>query len=174
VTGKTNSTKPGRPLDQGPAATPTLCEPVAAADPPQCVIVEDQRMFSQLLVTMLRAGPGLDLEIVAAVETVAEGTDAFDALQVVLGRLTGFSPPSPSARDRLAAQFSHREQEVLVLVGQGLQSKQIAERLKISRNTVQSHRKKIAIKLGTEGMELTRYAYHYWQRVAAGGRVDPA
>jgi two-component system invasion response regulator UvrY len=201
------------------------------------VIVEDQRMFSQLLVTMLRAGPGLDLEIVVMAETVAEGitacrqhapdlvildlalgdgrgeavvdalleenpeakvvilsahaatfvcppgivraihavvdkTDAFDSLQIVLGKLAGGVPSATaSARDRLVEQLSHREREVLVLVGQGLRSEAIAARLGISRNTVQSHRKKIALKLGTEGMELSRYAYQYWQRVAAGGKA---
>ena len=199
----------------------------------RCVIVEDHLMFTQLLVTMLRAGPGLNLEIMAAVETVAKGiaacqthrpdllildlaladgrgetvaerlltvnpeakvivlsahastfvcppsitraihavidkTDAFYSLQVVLARLVGMSPATSSARDRLARQLSHREQEVLVLVGQGLQSKEIAAKLNITRNTVQSHRKKIAMKLGTEGAELSSYAYRFWQQVAAG------
>lgn len=202
----------------------------------RCVIVEDQRMFSQLLVTMLRAAPGLDLEIVATAETVAEGiaacrksgldllildlaladgrgeavaeafvetnpdakvvvlsahaatfvcpqkivpaihavvdkSDAFDSLQIVLGKLVGVAPATPAARDRLVEQLSHRERDVLVLVGQGLRSEEIANRLGITRNTVQSHRKKIAVKLGTEGMELSRYAYQYWQRLTSGGRA---
>ncbi|MFM8414725.1 MAG: response regulator [Planctomycetota bacterium] len=219
---------------------PTTDHPAAESATPagrlQCVIVEDQRMFAQLLVTMLRAGPGLDLEIMATAETVAEGiaacrqhgpdllildlalgdgrgeavaealletnpeakvvvlsahaatfvcpqtiapavhavvdkSDAFDTLQIVLGKLAGVAPATPAARDRLVEQLSHREQEVLVLVGQGLRSEEIAGRLGITRNTVQSHRKKIAIKLGTEGMELSRYAYQYWQRLASGGRA---
>jgi DNA-binding NarL/FixJ family response regulator len=239
VSGSKKTKKRGDHAEHDPAAKSAPAETAAPADPLRCVIVEDQRMFSQLLVTMLRAGPGLDLEIAATAETVAEGiaaceahapellildlaladgrgeavaerllehnpgakvivlsahaatfvcppaltdaihavvdkADAFDALQIVLGKLTSPAPANPSARDRLAEQLSHREQEVLLLVGQGLQSKQIAERLQISHNTVQSHRKKIAFKLGTEGMELTRYAYHYWQRVAAGGCDSPA
>lgn len=229
--------KQGTAPDHDPTSPSVSAEPDAPARTLRCVIVEDQRMFSQLLVTMLRAGPGLDLEIVTVAETVAEGiaacrqhapdlvildlalgdgrgeavvdalleenpeakvvilsahaatfvcpvrivgaihavvdkTDAFDSLQIVLGKLaSGVSPATASARDRLVEQLSHREQEVLVLVGQGLRSEEIAARLGISRNTVQSHRKKIAIKLGTEGMELSRYAYHYWQRVAAGGKA---
>lgn len=225
-----------RSKDQ-PASDRAAAEPVAPAGRLRCVIVEDQRMFAQLLVTMLRAGPGLDLEIVAAAETVAEGiaacrksspdllildlaladgrgeavaealletnpeakvvvlsahaatfvcpqkiapavhavvdkSDAFDTLQIVLGKLVGVvAPATPAARDRLVEQLSHREQEVLVLVGQGLRSEEIATRLGITRNTVQSHRKKIAVKLGTEGMELSRYAYQYWQRLASGGRI---
>jgi DNA-binding NarL/FixJ family response regulator len=199
----------------------------------RCVIVEDHRMFTQLLVTMLRAGPGLNLDIVASAETVAKGlaacdkhrpdllildlaladgrgeavaerllavnpqakvivlsanastfvcppsiartihavidkTDAFDSLQMVLAKLVGTPPATPDSRDRLSRLLSHREQEVLVLVGQGLQSKEIATKLNITRNTVQSHRKKIAVKLGTEGAELSRYAYRFWQHLAAG------
>lgn len=213
--------------------------PAGAGEALRCVIVEDQRMFTQLLVTMLRAGPGLNLRIAASAETVAEGitacqrhapdvllldlaladgrgevvaerllevnpaakvvvlsahaatfvcppgiaravhavvdkTDAFDTLQMVLAKLAGPTPAPPASRDRLADQLSTREQEVLVLVGQGLRSEQIATRLGISRHTVQSHRKKIAIKLGTEGSELSRYAFHYWQQVASGGQTGPA
>lgn len=220
-----------QPTTDHPAA-----EPIAPAGPLRCVIVEDQRMFAQLLVTMLRAAPGLDLELLATAETVTEGiaacrqhgpdlvildlaladgrgeavaealletnpqakvvvlsahattfvcpqtiapaihavvdkSDAFDTLQIVLGKLAGVAPATPAARDRLVEQLSHREQEVLVLVGQGLRSEEIAARLGITRNTVQSHRKKIAFKLGTEGMELSRYAYQYWQRLAASDRV---
>lgn len=212
-------------------------EPASFDTPPlRCVIVEDHLMFTQLLVTMLRAVPGLNLEIVAAVDTAANGiaacvehepdllildlalgdargetvaerllevnpraklivlsghastfvcppsicrsihavidkTDAFDSLQMVLAKLVGLPSATPASRDRLARQLSHREQEVLLLVGQGLQSKEIAARLNITRNTVQSHRKKIAMKLGTEGAELSRYAYRFWQQVTAGTRV---
>jgi DNA-binding NarL/FixJ family response regulator len=194
VSGSKKTKKRGDHAEHDPAAKSAPAEAAAPADPLRCVIVEDQRMFSQLLVTMLRAGPGLDLEIAATAETVAEGIAACEAHapellildlaladgrgEAVAERLLEHNPGAkvivPSARDRLAEQLSHREQEVLLLVGQGLQSKQIAERLQISHNTVQSHRKKIAFKLGTEGMELTRYAYHYWQRVAGGGCDSPA
>lgn len=226
--------KPARPaVRAGDATRPGTAR---SGGTRRCVIVEDQRMFTQLLVTMLRVNPGLDLQIVATAETAAEGiaacekhrpdlllldlalggergepvaerllevvpearvivlsahaatfvcpasltravhavidkTDAFDRLQGMLAKLAGGVPrAAPAARDGLVERLSHREQEVLVLIGQGLRSEDIAVKLGISRNTVQSHRKKIAIKLGTEGAELSRYAFHYWQRVAAGGR----
>lgn len=217
--------------------TATQAEPTSFDTRPlRSVIVEDHRMFTQLLVTMLRAGPGINLEIVAAVNSAASGidacvehqpdllifdlalgdgrgetvaerllevnpeaklivlsahastfvcpqslcrsihavidkTDAFDSLQMVLAKLVRLPSAAPASRDRLARQLSHREQEVLLLVGQGLPSKEIAARLNITRNTVQSHRKKIAMKLGTEGAELSRYAYRFWQQVTAGTRI---
>lgn len=49
-------------------------------------------------------------------------------------------------------QLSDREQEVLVLVAQGLSSKEIAERLSIAVNTVNTHRKSITRKTGIKSV----------------------
>ena len=49
-------------------------------------------------------------------------------------------------------QLSDREQEVLELVAQGLSSKEIAERLKIAVNTVNTHRKSITKKTGIKSV----------------------
>ena len=51
-----------------------------------------------------------------------------------------------------------REAEVFALIGDGLTSREIGERLSISEHTVQTHRKRVAAKLGTQGDELTRIA----------------
>lgn len=51
-----------------------------------------------------------------------------------------------------------RELEVFQLIGQGMRTKAIGERLGISRHTVESHRKAIAAKLGASGAELVRLA----------------
>ena len=48
--------------------------------------------------------------------------------------------------------LSEREQEVLELVAQGLSSKEIAERLKIAVNTVNTHRKSITRKTGIKSV----------------------
>ena len=45
-------------------------------------------------------------------------------------------------------ELSIREREVLVLVAQGLSSKQIADKLNISIHTVNSHRKNVTRKTG--------------------------
>ena len=49
-------------------------------------------------------------------------------------------------------QLSDREQEVLELVAQGLSSKEIADRLSIAVNTVNTHRKSIARKTGIKSV----------------------
>ncbi|MBP5527208.1 MAG: hemerythrin domain-containing protein [Bacteroidales bacterium] len=48
--------------------------------------------------------------------------------------------------------LSEREQEVLELVAQGLSSKEVAQRLKISVNTVNTHRKSITRKTGIKSV----------------------
>jgi DNA-binding NarL/FixJ family response regulator len=44
--------------------------------PARCVIVEDQRMFAELLATLLQASPDIDLEVAAAVASVTGGIAA--------------------------------------------------------------------------------------------------
>ena len=44
------------------------------------------------------------------------------------------------------------------LIGEGLCSKEIATHLRLTENTIQSHRKRIAAKLGTRGNELLHAA----------------
>jgi two-component system response regulator NreC len=58
--------------------------------------------------------------------------------------------------------LSPREREVLMLVGQGLSNKAIAEKLVISLSTVQTHVAHVADKLGLTGRaELVRYAVRH-------------
>ena len=55
--------------------------------------------------------------------------------------------------------LSERELDVLKLLVKGLNSKQTAARLDISKNTVDTHRRRIMDKVGCDSMaELTRYA----------------
>lgn len=64
------------------------------------------------------------------------------------------------------ARLSNREEEVLDLVGQGLTTRVIAERLHISVKTVETHLARLREKLGARNkLELTRMAY--------GRRLDP-
>ena len=58
-----------------------------------------------------------------------------------------------------ASPLSDREQDVLRLLVKGLNAKQIAVRLGISKNTVDTHRRRIMDKVGCNSMaERTRYA----------------
>lgn len=55
--------------------------------------------------------------------------------------------------------FSKREREIIKLIGAGHTSLEIAEMLTISKNTVDTHRKNILKKLGSNGKnELIKYA----------------
>lgn len=59
-------------------------------------------------------------------------------------------------------RLSDRELEVFELIGRGLETKQIAHRLQLSRKTVETHRERIKNKLNVRsGTELTRQAFQW-------------
>lgn len=61
--------------------------------------------------------------------------------------------------DGALSQLSQREFEVLTLVGQGLATPQVAERLSIATSTVETYRERLKSKLNLEsGPALVRYA----------------
>lgn len=61
--------------------------------------------------------------------------------------------------------LSDREIEILELLGQGLGTRQISERLRVSIKTVESHREHLKNKLGLGGgQELMRYAFNWVNR----------
>lgn len=180
----------------------------------RCVVVEDQLMFLQLLVAMLRTIEGL--EVKATAQTAAAGVaaclevspdllildlslpdrdgmvvaealgrhnpsahvivlsgaassfvcdasvqpmlravvdkiDVFDTLGAEINALLGGSQPS-------ASLLTPREHEVLMLLGRGLTTRQIAAELQLAPFTVNTHRRNIGTKLGLKGSELVRYA----------------
>ena len=104
-------------------------------------------------------------ELREAVHAVLDKTQAFDdlaaELKALLPKARGGSSSARSrdVRDRL----SGREYEVFLLVGRGLISKEIGEKLHISPQTVQTHRRKIADKLGTTGSEFVQLAIKHYQ-----------
>ncbi|MDQ6913287.1 MAG: response regulator transcription factor [Verrucomicrobiota bacterium] len=59
-------------------------------------------------------------------------------------------------------QLSDREVEVLTLLGKGLSSREISERLHLSQKTVDSHRTHLKEKLGLKGApELVKFAFEW-------------
>ena len=105
-----------------------------------------------------------------AVHAVLDKTQAFDdlaaELKTLLPRARGGSSSARNheVRDRL----SGREYEIFLLVGRGLMSKEIGEKLFISPQTVQAHRRKMAEKLGTTGPEFAQLAIKHYQSTLGG------
>ena len=104
-------------------------------------------------------------ELRQSVHAILDKTQAFDdladELKALLPKARGGSSSARSkdVRDRL----SEREYQIFLLVGRGLMSKEIGEKLFISPQTVQAHRRKMAEKLGTSGSEFVQLAIKHYQ-----------
>jgi DNA-binding NarL/FixJ family response regulator len=108
--------------------------------------------------------------------TKEEGTDkAIAAIRTLMeGKRYVSNRVAEKIRDRLAGggsggetaleSLSDRELEVLELIGNGLGSREIAQKLHLSIKTIESHREHIKSKLGlTRASELVNYAFT-WMR----------
>lgn len=92
------------------------------------------------------------------VYSVVDKTRAYSVLRTEIGNLVrqlGGGDASPP--DETAA-LSAREMEIYRLVGLGLTSKEIAARIFISPQTVDTHRRKIAAKLGMSASAIVQRA----------------
>ncbi len=77
----------------------------------------------------------------------------------VVKKLVGLPAKETVADDAGYDTLTPREQEVLILLAEGLSTKQIADRLYISPKTAENHRSNIMHKLGLHtSIELVRYA----------------
>jgi DNA-binding NarL/FixJ family response regulator len=95
-------------------------------------------------------------EIAEAIRTVMSGMEYFG--QDVASLIHGIYV-SKKKTTRASPEFSPREQEIIALCGKGLISKEIAALLKISTNTVLTHKERIFKKLGINNtMEMVQYA----------------
>lgn len=71
----------------------------------------------------------------------------------------------PQKQPQGVEHLSHRELEVFQLLGRGLNTRQIAEKLVLSFKTVETHREHIKHKLGLRGAsELVRRAFEWAQQ----------
>lgn len=92
---------------------------------------------------------------------IVDKTQTYERLAAVIADVVhsrGGAAPGRVAGADPRALLRPRELEVFQLVGQGLKTADIAERLGISRNTVETHRKNLAAKLNASGAELVRLA----------------
>ena len=91
--------------------------------------------------------PALDPMLHAVVDKI----DACETLAAEIRELLG-------DRSDADALLTEREEQVLILIGQGLTNGRIAERLGLSVHTVDTHRRNICAKLGMKRGELVRQA----------------
>jgi DNA-binding NarL/FixJ family response regulator len=101
-------------------------------------------------------------EIVNAIRQVLAGKVYLNRIMTekLLKRAVGDTGPSLE-RSPVEA-LSNRELEVLRLIGQGLKTQEVAERLHLSPKTVETHRDRIRAKLDLkDGHELGRYAQRW-------------
>lgn len=104
-------------------------------------------------------------KIIEAIRRVREGKVYLSEpmTERVMTRAVG----SSSARDRLPTveQLSDRELEVFQMIGEGLDTRQVAAKMKLSPKTVETYRSRIKEKLDLKtANELTHRAIHWVER----------
>ncbi|RYY90034.1 MAG: response regulator transcription factor [Chitinophagaceae bacterium] len=96
-------------------------------------------------------------ELVHAIEKIADG-GIFFAEEV----LQEMQRSQQRQKENIAAHLTEREIEILQLIEKECNNKQIAEQLYISERTVETHRKNIFRKTGTNSvLGLIKYAYEH-------------
>lgn len=107
-------------------------------------------------------------------QAIISKNDTFASLRAELDEILAIenAPPPRGKKSFTTKPLTAREAEILALIGEGLTSKEIGARLNLSKHTVQTHRKRMAIKLGTTGPKLVRHAIAQRQTffAAQGGR----
>jgi DNA-binding NarL/FixJ family response regulator len=99
--------------------------------------------------------------LLAAIRKVHGGEIAVSPTMAnrMLNKIVGGQPTQVTSP---VQRLTDRELEVFTLIGQGVSTRQIAERLFVSVKTVEAHRENIKNKLDIKtGAELTRYAMQY-------------
>lgn len=103
-------------------------------------------------------------DLVTAIETVATGKPYFspEVTDIVMNKYMhqGKKTKSTSKNQSLVDQLTKRELEILELIAQELTNIEIAEKLFISRRTVDTHRRNLLQKIGVKNsIGLIRFAY---------------
>jgi DNA-binding NarL/FixJ family response regulator len=96
----------------------------------------------------LRAGANGYVVKSAGLDELRTAIDALLAGEMYVSPQLDSSESGPSASGGQVHELTHREREVVALLGEGLSAKQVAERLDISRKTVETHRANAMAKLG--------------------------
>jgi DNA-binding NarL/FixJ family response regulator len=97
-------------------------------------------------------------ELLEAIQAVSEGKSYYSK-EVTEIIMDSFKNPLRKLQNPELPQLTDREKEVLKLIAQEFSTKEIAEKLFISTNTVETHRKNIMSKISAKNMAgLVKYA----------------
>ena len=100
-------------------------------------------------------------EIVTAIHTVVAG-QVYMSSSIALQLLQGSKAESKAQDDSLIGDLTPSERRILLLIADGLSSKEIGGQLSIHYRTVENHRTNICRKLGIEGANaLLRFAVQH-------------
>ncbi len=103
--------------------------------------------------------------LVKAIDNVHRGEVWLDPTLTAraLAGMTGTArAPKPAPEAVRIAELTEREREVIALLAEGLQNKEVSQRLHITENTVRRHLVAIFDKLGVESrLELVIYAFRH-------------
>jgi DNA-binding NarL/FixJ family response regulator len=100
-------------------------------------------------------------EIVAAVQTVMAG-QLYVSSAIALQLLQGGDSPKSTADNPLTWNLTVSERRILLLIADGLSSKEIGAALSVHYRTIENHRTNICRKLGIEGANaLLRFAVQH-------------
>ncbi|WP_321494923.1 response regulator transcription factor [uncultured Desulfobacter sp.] len=101
-------------------------------------------------------------ELVSAIRLVAKGQVYISpkiAGTIVEGYLSRVVPENETGRNTNRKNLTDREREILQLISEGLNTKEIAGKLQLSSKTVDAHRRNIMDKVGLHSIaELTKFA----------------
>lgn len=92
------------------------------------------------------------------IRALIDKSQAYERLQAVIARIASARGIATATTSAPVATLRPRELEVFQLIGQGLKTAEISDRMGISKHTVETHRKNITAKLGASGAELVRLA----------------
>ncbi|MCP4642975.1 MAG: response regulator transcription factor [bacterium] len=145
-----------------------LTREIQASDTETQILIVSMHANFDYISAAFRAGAGgymvkesASSRLLQALDSVAKGEMFLDGLvsSEVVRRLTTPSESEGDITDTAYNSLTQREQEVMRFLAQGLPSDEVAERLAISRKTVDNHRSNIMRKLNLKnGTQLVHYA----------------
>jgi len=95
-------------------------------------------------------------ELAVAIRTIMDGLEYYgrDISSIILGVYV-----AKKKTTEVSAEFTEREREIILACRDGLLCKEIADRMNVSVNTINTHKKRIFMKLGINNtMEMVQYA----------------